>query len=111
MGRRKARIRRPYCPITLSMPMRSAPTSARLPHGSGRPSLMRSTSSSRMEPAVETRNRKSLRPNALASWELRVGDLRVYYDVQEDPEQQVNVAAIGIKVRSRVLIAGRLYDL
>lgn len=63
------------------------------------------------EPAVETRNRKSLRPNTLASWELRVGDLRVYYDVQEAPEQQVNVAAIGIKVRNRILIAGRLYDL
>jgi len=63
------------------------------------------------EPAVETRNRKPLRPNALASWELRVGDLRVYYDVQEDPEQQVNVTAIGIKIRNRVLIAGRLYDL
>lgn len=63
------------------------------------------------EPAVETRNRKSLRPNELASWELRVGDMRVYYDVQDDPEQHVNVAAIGIKVRNRVLIAGRLYDL
>jgi len=62
-------------------------------------------------PAVETRNRKPLRPNPLASWELRVGDLRVYYDVQEDPEQQVNVVAIGIKQRNRVSIAGELYDI
>ena len=47
----------------------------------------------------------------LASWELRVGDLRVYYDVEEDPEQQVIIAAIGVKVRNRVYIAGELYDL
>ena len=43
------------------------------------------------EPTVETRNRKPLRPNPLASWELRIGDLKVYYDVEEDPEQQVNM--------------------
>ena len=60
---------------------------------------------------METRNRKPLRPNLLASWELRVGALRVYYDVQEDPEQQVNVVAIGIKQRNRVSIAGESYDL
>ena len=29
----------------------------------------------------ETRNRKRLRPNQLAEWELRVGDFRVFYDV------------------------------
>ena len=34
------------------------------------------------EPATETRNRKGLRPNALATWELRVGKLRVHYEVQ-----------------------------
>ncbi len=28
------------------------------------------------EPSVETRNRKRLRPNKLAEWELRVGNLR-----------------------------------
>jgi mRNA-degrading endonuclease RelE of RelBE toxin-antitoxin system len=30
------------------------------------------------EPLVETRNRKPLRPNPLAPWELRVGPLRVF---------------------------------
>ena len=30
------------------------------------------------EPAIETRNRKPMRPNPLAAWELRSGDLRVY---------------------------------
>ena len=33
------------------------------------------------EPAVETRNRKPMRPNPIAPWELRIGDLRVYYDI------------------------------
>lgn len=63
------------------------------------------------EPTVETRNRKPLRPNPLASWELRSGDLRVYYDVEEDPEQQVNIVAIGMKRRNRVSIGGELYDI
>jgi hypothetical protein len=34
------------------------------------------------EPLVETRNRKPLRPNPLAPWELRVGSLRAFYDVR-----------------------------
>jgi len=63
------------------------------------------------EPTVETHNRKPLRPNPLTSWELRIGDLRVYYDVEEDPEQQVDIVAIGIKRRNRVSIAGELYNL
>ena len=63
------------------------------------------------EPTVETQNRKPLRPNPLASWELRIGDLRVYYDVAEDPEPQVAIVAIGMKRRNRVYIAGELYDL
>ena len=63
------------------------------------------------EPTAETRNRKPLRPNPLASWELRIGDLRVYYDVEEDPEQQVNIVAIGMKRRNRVSIGGELYDI
>jgi mRNA-degrading endonuclease RelE of RelBE toxin-antitoxin system len=33
------------------------------------------------EPTVETRNRKRLRPNRLAEWELRIGRFRIFYDV------------------------------
>src|SRR5713226_5536370 len=33
------------------------------------------------EPLVETRNRKPLRPNPIAPCELRVGKLRVFYEV------------------------------
>ena len=36
------------------------------------------------EPTVPTRNRKEMRPNLLAVWELRIGDFRVYYDVDEE---------------------------
>jgi prevent-host-death family protein len=57
------------------------------------------------EPTVPTRHRKVLRANAAAPWELRIGDLRVYYEVKDDPERVV-VKAIGVKVRDRVLIGG-----
>lgn len=58
------------------------------------------------EPTKETRNRKHLRPNPLAPWELRLGDLRVYFDVVEKPRRVVTIQAVGIKDRGRVLIGG-----
>jgi mRNA-degrading endonuclease RelE of RelBE toxin-antitoxin system len=58
------------------------------------------------EPQAATRNRKRLRPNVLADWELRVGELRVYYLVTEDPESLVSVVALGEKRGSRVFIGG-----
>lgn len=63
------------------------------------------------EPTVETRNRKPMRPNSVAPWELRVGDLRVYYDVREEPEPVVEVRAVGVKDRSRVRIGKEVVDL
>lgn len=42
------------------------------------------------QPNIETKNRKLMRLNALASWELRIGNLRVYYDVEEEPETVVH---------------------
>lgn len=59
------------------------------------------------EPLQETRNRKQLRPNPLAPWELRVGDLRVFYEIDADDSQKVNILAIGIKRGDRLLIAGK----
>ncbi len=38
------------------------------------------------QPTVETRNRKRMRANPIATWELRVRDLPVYYDVEDYPE-------------------------
>ena len=43
----------------------------------------------------------------VAPWELRVDDMRVYYDVREKPEPVVVIVAVGIKVRSRVMIGGK----
>jgi mRNA-degrading endonuclease RelE of RelBE toxin-antitoxin system len=56
------------------------------------------------QPGVETRNRKPMRPNPVAPWELRIGKLRVYYDIQEEPEPVVTILAIGVKDRNRVRI-------
>jgi mRNA-degrading endonuclease RelE of RelBE toxin-antitoxin system len=63
------------------------------------------------QPTVETRNRKPMRPNPLAPWELRIGNLRVYYDVEEEPEPVVYVRAVGIKERNRVRIGKEAIEL
>ena len=63
------------------------------------------------EPLVETKNRKPMRPNPLASWELRIGKLRVYYDIEEESEKVVYIIAIGVKERNRVCIGGEEVDL
>lgn len=58
------------------------------------------------QPGVETRNRKPMRPNPVAPWELRIGNLRVYYDILKDPENRVLVWAVGIKKGNSVWIGG-----
>jgi mRNA-degrading endonuclease RelE of RelBE toxin-antitoxin system len=63
------------------------------------------------QPNVETRNRKPMRPNPIAPWELRVGNLRVYYDIEEDPESLVIILAVGRKLRNRVVIGDEELDL
>ena len=65
----------------------------------------------RHQPTVETRNRKRLRPNELAQWELRVGEFRVYFRVADEPEPTVIIRAIGVKIRNQVFIAGEEYEL
>jgi mRNA-degrading endonuclease RelE of RelBE toxin-antitoxin system len=63
------------------------------------------------QPMVETRNRKPMRPNPVAPWELRIGELRVYYDVEEGREAVVHVRAVGVKRRNQVRIGGEVIDL
>jgi mRNA-degrading endonuclease RelE of RelBE toxin-antitoxin system len=58
------------------------------------------------QPMIETRNRRPLRPNPVAEYRLRVGALRVYYDVRGEPERLVIVKAVGVKVRDRVSVGG-----
>ena len=61
----------------------------------------------RYEPVRETRNRKQLRPNPFAPWELRVGFLRVFYEVDALESDLVNVLAIGIKRGNRLIVSGK----
>jgi mRNA-degrading endonuclease RelE of RelBE toxin-antitoxin system len=62
------------------------------------------------EPNVETKNRKTLRPNEVAEWELRIGKFRVFYDVHE-ALKVVKIEAVGYKIGSRLFIHGQEYDL
>ena len=59
------------------------------------------------EPLRETRNRKPLRPNPVAPWELRVGALRVFYEVALNPTPVVRVVAVGKKERSLLRVGKR----
>jgi mRNA-degrading endonuclease RelE of RelBE toxin-antitoxin system len=58
------------------------------------------------EPLKETRNRKPLRPNPVAPWELRVRGLRVFYEVSTEPAAVVRVLAVGLKTRDVLRIGG-----
>jgi len=62
------------------------------------------------EPTVETRNRKRLRPNDVAEWELRIGKFRVFYDVDKQVKI-VKAEAIGYKAGSKLFIHGEEYEL
>ena len=59
------------------------------------------------EPHVPTRNRKPMRTNPLAPWELRMGKLRVYYDIERAPRRRVVVRAVGVKRGASVRIGGQ----
>lgn len=59
------------------------------------------------EPDVETRNRKAMKPNPVAPWELRIGNVRVYYDIEYKPGRHVFIRALGIKKRNVVVIGGK----
>lgn len=63
------------------------------------------------EPLTPTRNRKLLRPNPLAPWELRIGDLRVFYDVKTDESPVVQILAIGMKRGNQLYIGGKAVKL
>ena len=63
------------------------------------------------QPTLETKNRRLMRPNPLATWELRVGNLRAYYDVQDTPEAVVFLRAVGSKLRRRVRFGKEVIDL
>jgi mRNA-degrading endonuclease RelE of RelBE toxin-antitoxin system len=63
------------------------------------------------EPFRETRNRKHLKPNPFAPWELRVGTLRIFYEADAEGKDTVNILAIGMKSGSRLIVAGKEIEL
>ena len=54
-------------------------------------------------PDEETRNKKLLRANPVADWELRVQPFRVFYEVDK-PNASVRVVAVGRKRRDRLIM-------
>lgn len=58
---------------------------------------------------VETNRKKRLRPNELAPWELRIGNYRVFYDIEEN--KIVKIIAIGFKVHNDLFIRGKRVEL
>jgi mRNA-degrading endonuclease RelE of RelBE toxin-antitoxin system len=70
------------------------------------------------QPESPARNRKRLRPNPFAPWELRVGDLRVFYSVESEPagdeaakEGRVFVLAVGIKRGNRLWVGQEEFEI
>jgi mRNA-degrading endonuclease RelE of RelBE toxin-antitoxin system len=62
------------------------------------------------QPSVPTRNRKLLRANPLATWELRIQKFRVLYNVDEEIVT-VLVVAIAVKEGNTFVIEGEEYPL
>ncbi|OQY59870.1 MAG: hypothetical protein B6245_04390 [Desulfobacteraceae bacterium 4572_88] len=58
------------------------------------------------EPLKETRNRKRLRCNPLGPWELRSGNYRMFYEVNNDIVT-VAVISVGMKKHNVLYIRGR----
>lgn len=55
------------------------------------------------QPTTPTKAIKRLRPNPLAEYELRVGDLRALYNVEGD---EVVILVIGRKVGNKLVVEG-----
>jgi mRNA-degrading endonuclease RelE of RelBE toxin-antitoxin system len=62
------------------------------------------------QPAVQTRNRKLLRENPVAAWEVRVQQFRVLYNVDEEASV-VYVAAIAVKEGNKFIVEGQEFQL
>ena len=62
------------------------------------------------EPTTKTRNRKPLRPNEVAEWELRIGKFRVLYDVDENG-RIVRIKVVGFKIGNLLFVRGRKKEL
>jgi mRNA-degrading endonuclease RelE of RelBE toxin-antitoxin system len=63
------------------------------------------------QPAVRSNIRRPMAPNPLeADWELRLDELRVFYDIDE-AARSVRVLRVGRKAREVLYLRGRPYDM
>jgi mRNA-degrading endonuclease RelE of RelBE toxin-antitoxin system len=62
------------------------------------------------DPDQPTTNRKPLDDNRIAPWELRIGNFRVFYDVDRD-DKLVVIVAVGEKSHNRLQIGGEEIEL
>jgi mRNA-degrading endonuclease RelE of RelBE toxin-antitoxin system len=62
-----------------------------------------------VDPDLESKRRRPLRPNPLAPWELRLGDYRVFYEITAD--RLIRVLAVGHKVHNELFIRGQKVDI
>ena len=71
--------------------------------------ILRAAIVSRLEhdPTTPTNAIKRLRPNPLAQFELRAGDLRVLYNVEGD---EVVLLIVGTKDGNKLIVEGEEYD-
>jgi mRNA-degrading endonuclease RelE of RelBE toxin-antitoxin system len=60
----------------------------------------------RDQPAVSTNAVKPLRPNPFAGYELRLGDFRVLYNVDDD-DFEVTIVAVGRKLGNKLIVEGK----
>ena len=58
------------------------------------------------EPLIETKNRKSLRDNPIAAWELRIDKYRVFYEVKE-AAGMVSIVSVGHKEHNVLFVRGK----
>jgi mRNA-degrading endonuclease RelE of RelBE toxin-antitoxin system len=58
------------------------------------------------QPTAHSRAVKQLRPNPFAGYELRLGDLRVLYRVDEG-NSEVIIVAVGRKVGNTLIVEGK----
>jgi len=58
------------------------------------------------EPTIATRNQKELDPSDFSRWELRIGEYRVFYDVNVYT-CIVKIKAVGYKVHNQLFFQGK----
>jgi len=58
---------------------------------------------------VESKRRKKMVENRLAAWELRAGDFRVFYEIEDDTT--VKIISIGHKRHNTLYIRGEMVEL